>query len=184
MNQHQFTPEEQAIIDQQGWNEDSIRTILDAHAGYGGDRLSYMKGVAAIENDVQLWGSVDPASTSDLQQTSAFTVEIDGEYGTNDGAIRLMNREQEIVMWDSAEWIEDPSLVYVIVNAIRKGFAEGPRAVADTIGVLLRMDCTECGERMILNADETTNHLLDEDAYGIDHDADADHVALLPEEYR
>ena len=25
-------------------------------------------------------------------------------------------------MWDSAEWIEDPSVVFVIANAIRKAY--------------------------------------------------------------
>jgi hypothetical protein len=51
-----------------------------------------------------------------------FTLEIEGEYGEDDGSIHLMVDGQEVVMWDSAEWVEDPSLVYVIANAIRKGY--------------------------------------------------------------
>lgn len=52
----------------------------------------------------------------------SFVLDIDGEYGTIDGSIHLMVDGEEAVMWDSAEWIEDPSLVYVIANAIRKGY--------------------------------------------------------------
>lgn len=51
-----------------------------------------------------------------------FTVEIEGEYGVTDGSIHLLIDGEEVVMWDSAEWVEDPSLVYVIANAIRKGY--------------------------------------------------------------
>lgn len=54
--------------------------------------------------------------------SNTFRVEIDGEYGTEDGSIHLFQGGEEVVMWDSREWIEDPSLVYVIANAIRKGF--------------------------------------------------------------
>lgn len=60
---------------------------------------------------------------------TTFRIDIAGEYGDNDGSIHLMDGEAELVMWDSAEWIEDPSLVFVIANAIRKGFEEGPDAV-------------------------------------------------------
>lgn len=56
------------------------------------------------------------------ESTSEFEVVIDGEYGTTDGAIYLLVDGSEVVMWDSAEWAEDPSLVYVIANAISKGF--------------------------------------------------------------
>lgn len=52
----------------------------------------------------------------------AFRVDIAGEYGKNDGSIHLLVDGEEVVMWDSAEWIEDPSLVFVIANAIRKGY--------------------------------------------------------------
>lgn len=48
----------------------------------------------------------------------AFEVQIDGQYGIQDGTIHLIRDGKEIVMWDSAEWVEDPSLVYVIANAI------------------------------------------------------------------
>lgn len=52
------------------------------------------------------------------QPVGGFTVVIAGEYGNNDGSIHLFEDGHEIVMWDSAEWIEDPSLVFVIANAI------------------------------------------------------------------
>jgi hypothetical protein len=58
----------------------------------------------------------------------AFRVEIRGQYGEPGGSIHLFNGGTETVMWDSAEWEEDPSLVFVIVNAIvRRGvpIAEG-----------------------------------------------------------
>lgn len=55
-----------------------------------------------------------------------FRVEIDGSYGEPDGAVRLLDDDEELVMWDSAEWIEDPSLVFVIANAIEVGHREGP----------------------------------------------------------
>lgn len=55
----------------------------------------------------------------------AFKVDIEGEYGDEDGAIRLLDGDEELVMWDSAEWREDPSLVLVIANAIRIGYEEG-----------------------------------------------------------
>jgi hypothetical protein len=51
-----------------------------------------------------------------------FEVQIEGEYGVTDGSIHLLKDGEEVVMWDSAEWVEDPSLVYVIANAIRKGY--------------------------------------------------------------
>lgn len=47
-----------------------------------------------------------------------FAVQVEGQYGVTDGSIHLLVDGDEVVMWDSAEWIEDPSLVYVIVNAI------------------------------------------------------------------
>lgn len=61
-----------------------------------------------------------------------FYVEIAGDYGVTEGSIHLHGRadgSDEIVMWDSAEWVEDPSLVYVIVNAIEVGHRDGPDAI-------------------------------------------------------
>lgn len=52
-----------------------------------------------------------------------FEIVNAGEYGVNDGSIHLMVDGKEVVMWDSAEWAEDPSLVFVIAEAIRKGYA-------------------------------------------------------------
>jgi len=60
---------------------------------------------------------------------TAFRVEIDGEYGDPDGSIHLMAGGIELVMWDSREWAEDPSLVFVIAEAIRVGYEHGPARV-------------------------------------------------------
>jgi hypothetical protein len=58
-------------------------------------------------------------------QPREFALVIDGEYGVNEGSISLFRDGQEVVMWDSSEWIDDPSLVYVIANAInRRGIPE------------------------------------------------------------
>lgn len=51
---------------------------------------------------------------------SDVEIDIAGEYGLNDGTIHILVNGQEVVMWDSVEWIEDPSLVFVIANAIRQ----------------------------------------------------------------
>lgn len=82
-------------------------------------------------------------ATSDLSEAgraagSAFRVDIAGEYGNPDGSIHLMDGEHELVMWDSAEWAGDPSLLYVIANAIRIGYTEGPDGIRDRLatGVL------------------------------------------------
>jgi hypothetical protein len=57
------------------------------------------------------------------------TVEINGEYGVDDGSLHILSNGEELVMWDSAEWIEDPSLVFVIANAIRIAYEDGPDAI-------------------------------------------------------
>jgi hypothetical protein len=60
---------------------------------------------------------------------TGFRVEIDGEYGAEDGSVRLLDGEEELLVWDSAEWAEDPSLLFVIANAIQVGFTEGPDGI-------------------------------------------------------
>lgn len=62
-----------------------------------------------------------------INDTSAH-VDIAGEYGTVDGSIHIHKAGREVVMWDSLEWVEDPSLVYVIANAIRKAYEGVARA--------------------------------------------------------
>lgn len=62
-----------------------------------------------------------------------FHVVIDGEYGDSDNEIRLMDGDDEIVMWSSDEWKEEPSLVAVIVNAVRIGYTEGPNAIRERL---------------------------------------------------
>jgi len=63
----------------------------------------------------------------------AFSVVIDGEYGTNEGAIYLYDGDKEIVTWNSIEWQDEPSLVYSIVHFLRVGYEDGPDAVAAAI---------------------------------------------------
>ena len=41
--------------------------------------------------------------------------------------------------------------------------------------------CDECGQPMVVNDDGTTNHVTG-DGVDVDHDADADHVAIAPQE--
>lgn len=57
---------------------------------------------------------------------SGIVVDITGEYGNDTGGIHVSDEHGEIVMWDSAEWQEDPSLVFVIASAIREGYENGP----------------------------------------------------------
>lgn len=70
------------------------------------------------------WGYLDPDNPEALAQArderpDPKHILIAGEYGVVDGSIHLFNPDgSEKVMWDSAEWVEDPSLVYVIVNAV------------------------------------------------------------------
>ena len=59
-----------------------------------------------------------------------FSIAIAGEYGAQDGSIHLLVDGTEVVMWDSAEWAEDPSLVYVIAEAIRRGHRD-PESLRD-----------------------------------------------------
>jgi hypothetical protein len=73
-------------------------------------------------------GHVEPADDTEPAQPG-FRVELDGEYGAETGAIRLLDGDEELVMWDMTEWAEDPSLALVIANAIRIGFTEGPDGI-------------------------------------------------------
>lgn len=61
-----------------------------------------------------------------------IVIEIDGEYGDNDpldaGGIHISDDHGEIVMWDSQEWIDEPSVVFVIATAIQEALAEGKHA--------------------------------------------------------
>lgn len=66
------------------------------------------------------------------EKNERFAVEIDGEYGVTDGSIHLLIDGREVVMWDSAEWAEDPSLTYVIAEAIRRGY-DDPDALASSL---------------------------------------------------
>lgn len=63
-----------------------------------------------------------------------FSVQIHGEYGDDDVDIVLVDSDgQEIVMWTSDEWKVEPSLVAVIVNAVRIGYEQGASAIRTRI---------------------------------------------------
>lgn len=79
----------------------------------------------------------------------AFHVDVSGEYGVPDGAIYLYDDRDELVMWDSAEWTEDPSLVYVIAEVIRLGYEKGADAVRHRVAANRPEEtarCPACGE--------------------------------------
>lgn len=66
-----------------------------------------------------------------------LTVTIDGDYGIDDGQITIFRQinSEEIAHWTSDEWIEDPSLVYVIAEAVRL-VADDPVALLRRMGKL------------------------------------------------
>jgi hypothetical protein len=80
-------------------------------------------------------------------------IEIAGEYGTADGSIHILDEHGEVVMWDSAEWIEDSSLVFVIAEAVREALQVG------TDGIRMRLGrppgehstCRHCGQGIVLS---------------------------------
>lgn len=72
-----------------------------------------------------------------------ITIEIYGEYGENDGTVHIGDEHGEIVMWDSAEWVEDPSLVFVITSAIREAYENGPASLRARVGNPAREDGDE-----------------------------------------
>lgn len=61
-------------------------------------------------------------------------IDIEGEYGIEDGGIYIYDDKGEVVMWDSSEWIEDPSLVYVIVNVVAEALSIGTKNIRERIG--------------------------------------------------
>lgn len=77
-------------------------------------------------------GNVIPAG--DCPECQAFCY-LDEGVGSSfrvkvgDESIQLLDRHGEIVSWHQDEWIEDPSVVFSIVNAILKGIFESPAAV-------------------------------------------------------
>ncbi len=58
-----------------------------------------------------------------------FTVDIHPD------SIVLMDEKGEIVYWDKQEWIDDPSLVLSIANAINQGHVNGGSAVRLLINI-------------------------------------------------
>jgi hypothetical protein len=52
-----------------------------------------------------------------------------------EGVVFALDGDEELVRWDSAEWISDPSVTLTIANAIVIGFTEGPDAIRARLGV-------------------------------------------------
>lgn len=114
---------------------------------------------------------------------SGFAVEIFGEYGEPDGSIHLMDGQTELVMWDSAEWTEDPSLVFVIAEAIRIGYVDGPHVIASRLATVRPESgdydaddrCRKCGAHI---ADPH-----DPDCPVAAADTDADDMPEVPDDF-
>ena len=47
--------------------------------------------------------------------------------------IAMFDGDQELVYWDEAEWMEDPSLAVNIANAVHIGYTQGAHAVRNII---------------------------------------------------
>ena len=57
-------------------------------------------------------------SGNKISEANKVTVKIEGELGGSDGSIHFYGRGAEIVMWTDDEWVEDPSVVYAVTNAV------------------------------------------------------------------
>lgn len=74
-----------------------------------------------------------------MRSNKGFTVEMIGRDGAgpeNDPeeyGIYLGDEDSEIVAWTGTEWIEDPTVVASIVNAIMMGVIHGPDALRESI---------------------------------------------------
>jgi hypothetical protein len=100
---------------------------------------------------------------------------------------RLRRRIEEAVYSENVDVDEE---MKVWLDAVCAGVADTVESEMQAQAEDRDMLCEACGQPMVVNQDGTTNHLLPADATGpdatgvgpIDHDADADHVALAPEE--
>lgn len=88
--------------------------------------------------------------------TDGFHVINDVSYCNDmEGAIYLHDKYGEIVMWDIAEVVEQPSLIGVIINTIEVGHALGGYAIRRSIG-----KCQRCHNLRHNNRDFCIKHLL------------------------
>jgi hypothetical protein len=68
-----------------------------------------------------------------VESKLSFRIEIDGQYGENEGQITLYDDSYELVTWVSDEWEMDSSLIYVIAEAIRLGYEQGVEAIVERL---------------------------------------------------
>lgn len=59
---------------------------------------------------------------------SGFRVGFDGDAHGYD-SVTLFDGAEELAVWTQQEWIEDPGVVFAILNAATLGFTRGPDAV-------------------------------------------------------
>ncbi|MFD6335778.1 hypothetical protein ACFWGI_40205 [Streptomyces niveus] len=59
---------------------------------------------------------------------SGFRIGFDGDAHGYD-SVTLFDGKEELAVWTQQEWIEDPGIVFVILNAATLGFTRGPDAV-------------------------------------------------------
>ncbi|MFI9018718.1 hypothetical protein ACIGZI_32260 [Streptomyces griseus] len=69
-----------------------------------------------------------PAGEDQRNCPSGFRIDFDGGPHGYD-SVTLYDGTKELAVWTQQEWIEDPGLVFTILNATRLGFTRGPDAV-------------------------------------------------------
>jgi hypothetical protein len=61
-----------------------------------------------------------------MKRSERVQISVDVEYGNDScGGIYFRDHHGEIVMWDMAEWVNEPSLVAVIAEAITMAHTQG-----------------------------------------------------------
>ncbi|MFD7956063.1 hypothetical protein ACFV4X_21520 [Streptomyces ardesiacus] len=69
-----------------------------------------------------------PADEDQHSRPSGFRIGFDGDAHGYD-SITLFDGTEELAVWTQQEWIEDPDIVFAILNAATLGFTRGPDAV-------------------------------------------------------
>ncbi|MGW4180376.1 hypothetical protein [Streptomyces rubiginosohelvolus] len=69
-----------------------------------------------------------PADEDQHSRPSGFRIGFDGDAHGYD-SVTLFDGTEELTVWTQQEWIEDPDIVFAILNAATLGFTRGPDAV-------------------------------------------------------
>ncbi|MGW1155978.1 hypothetical protein ACWD45_32440 [Streptomyces rubiginosohelvolus] len=69
-----------------------------------------------------------PADEDQHSRPSGFRIGFDGDAHGYD-SVTLSDGTEELAVWTQQEWIEDPDIVFAILNAATLGFTRGPDAV-------------------------------------------------------